>query len=553
MPQPNSTPIVLANRYRLDEFIAPGGMAEVWRGHDLRLQRDVAVKLLKAQLATDPTAIQRFSREAETVARLAHPNIVAVYDTVIHEGQRAVVMQLVEGESLRVCLDRQRRLEPDQVLDIAASVAAALDAAHHAGVVHRDVKPGNILLANDGRILLTDFGIAKGTESTPADDLTNPNVMMGTAKYLAPEQVRGRPLDGRADLYALGLVLYECLAGKVPFKGDTDVETALARTQRDPTPLGRLRPQAGPGLLELVHRLLKRNPDDRPVNGAEVVASVERIRRGEASRDALTWPTDPTHARPAPASPGRDRPSNGRERRPDTRRRTDTPPGGTRVRPQPNRRVPQHRNATSLIVVGLVVVAAIAAVVLWMTLRNSNSPSRAENTSISGRSDAPQVTSSDGQFVPITDSTITALTSFDPKGDNTENESRVRLARDRKTATAWFTNCYQNQYFGAKQGVGLIVKLSGPAQGILSLTFPGSPWNVDVYASDKPAASLDDWGKPISQNASRTARATEIIVNEPGEYLLVMLREVGRDKACSSANPFRGGLSEISFGPAVTG
>ena len=159
-------------------------------------------------------------------------------------------MQLVDGKSLRQLLDVQTRLSPELTIHIGTCVAAALDAAHHAGFVHRDVKPGNILVTADGRVLLTDFGIAKGLD-TSGDDLTSDNVMMGTAKYLSPEQVRGRKLDGRADLYSLGLVLYECLAGRVPFLGETDADTALARLQRDPTDLGRLRPTLPRGLVNL--------------------------------------------------------------------------------------------------------------------------------------------------------------------------------------------------------------------------------------------------------------------------------------------------------------
>ena len=169
-------------------------------------------------------------------------------------------------------------LSPELTIHIGTCVAAALDAAHAAGLVHRDVKPGNIMITPDGRVLLTDFGIAKGLSTTT--DLTSDNVMMGTAKYLSPEQVRGNRLDGRADLYALGLVLYECLAGQVPFLGESDADTALARLQRDPTDLARLRPTLPYGLVELIHRLLARNPQDRPATGGELKTMLTRIASG---------------------------------------------------------------------------------------------------------------------------------------------------------------------------------------------------------------------------------------------------------------------------------
>lgn len=291
-PPPPRPAAVLAQRYRLERRLAQGGMAEVWLGTDLMLNRQVAVKLLKPALATDPVVAERFRREAIAVAQLSHPNIVAVYDSVedVVEGHRrqAVVMQLISGKSLRQLLDEQKRLSPELTMHIGSCVAAALDAAHHANMVHRDVKPGNILITPDGRVLLTDFGIAKGLAD--ADDLTSDHVMMGTAKYLSPEQVRGYKLDGRADLYSLGLVLYECLAGRVPFLGETDADTALARLNRDPTGLDVLRPTLPRGLVQLVHRLLQRKPADRPASGAEV-------------RNALNAITQQPRPKPKPAAP----------------------------------------------------------------------------------------------------------------------------------------------------------------------------------------------------------------------------------------------------------
>ena len=195
---------LLVGRYRLERRIGQGGMAEVWVAVDEQLDRRVAVKWLKPNLATDAVVAERFRREAIAVAGLNHPNIVSVHDVFEHDGRQAVVMQLVEGRSLRQVLDSQKRLGPELTIHVGASVAAALDAAHGAGFVHRDVKPGNILVTEDGRVLLTDFGIAKGLDGLEAD-LTSDNVMMGTAKYLSPEQVRGNKLDGRADLYSLAL------------------------------------------------------------------------------------------------------------------------------------------------------------------------------------------------------------------------------------------------------------------------------------------------------------------------------------------------------------
>ncbi len=418
---PPLPPAVLAQRYRLERRLAQGGMAEVWLGTDLSLSRQVAIKLLKPNLASDPVVAERFRREAIAVAQLNHPNIVAVYDAIEDSGRQAVVMQLVNGKSLRQLLDEQKKLSPELTIHIGSCVAGALDAAHQAGMVHRDVKPGNILITPDGRVLLTDFGIAKGLEPS-GDDLTNDNIMMGTAKYLSPEQVRGKRLDGRADLYSLGLVLYECLAGRVPFLGQNDADTALARLQRDPTDITRLRPTLPAGLPELIHRLLARRPDQRYPSGAALRIALNEVaaRATDATLPDITASTsaprpasiDPTlrkpydqagtHPMPArdpllpsgdrggatgatpvgrderrstgqvPVTPARGsapRTTGGRPAGPPVRADRDrTPTGSAPISRRPNRKF-EHRRGPSLIVVGgLLLVATIVSAILWNTI-----------------------------------------------------------------------------------------------------------------------------------------------------------------------------------------
>ncbi|MEZ5177419.1 MAG: protein kinase [Acidimicrobiales bacterium] len=201
---------VLAGRYRLNAPIASGGMAQVWEATDDVLARRVAVKVLHPHLARDESFVRRFRAEAIAAARLAHPSIVSVYDTLADDGVNAIVMELVTGTTMRADLDQHGPLALNAVLAIGTQVADALAAAHAAGLVHRDVKPANILLSADGRVLVADFGIAKAAEGA---DLTSDGGMVGTAKYLAPEQIEGGRIDGRTDLYALGVVLYEALTG----------------------------------------------------------------------------------------------------------------------------------------------------------------------------------------------------------------------------------------------------------------------------------------------------------------------------------------------------
>ncbi|MEY4371306.1 MAG: hypothetical protein RL219_75 [Actinomycetota bacterium] len=531
MTDPPATSPLLASRYRLVRKLAYGGMAEVWLAWDEQLGRKVAVKVLKEQLASDPVATERFRREALAVASVEHPNVVAVYDRVDFNGQQAVVMQFVQGESLREVLDAQRQLDVDVVLRIATAVASALDAAHSAGLVHRDVKPGNILIADDGQILVTDFGIAKATEG--GDDLTSENVMMGTAKYLSPEQVRGDRLDGRADLYSLGLVLYECLAGRVPFKGKTDTETALARVTRDPTPLGKMRPLLPSSLIALIESLLSRTPSKRPSTGAEVCAAVARIQSGAA--DIAPWPR--LDERAAQRAGNLPRQANARDR-------AATPVAGTPRRRPANASLQRRRPSPLVILIaGLLTAALVAGLVLWSALRNSPSTRAATEVSGSNGSGAAGASNYSG-------AKVSAIATFDPFGDKTENADQVKLAKDGDPDTAWLTSCYQNQYFGAKQGVGVIVRLSDEARGVLTMQFPNAPWNVDIYAANSPFAAFESWGSPVAQAAQQKSTSTSVTLDRSQRYLLLMLREVGRDSDCNSQNPFRGGFSEITFGAA---
>ena len=251
---------LLAGRYRLERSLASGGMAQVWDGLDQTLARRVAIKVLHPHLARDASFVARFRAEAVAAARLSHPSIVSVYDTCSEDGIEAIVMELVVGTTMRADLDEHGPMRLPAVLAIGTQVADALGAAHASGLVHRDVKPANILLAADGRVLVADFGIAKAAEG---NDLTTAGAMVGTAKYLAPEQVEAGPIDGRADLYALGVVLYEALAGVAPFVADTDAATALARLHRDPRPLRELRPEVPEPVAAVVHQALQRDPARR--------------------------------------------------------------------------------------------------------------------------------------------------------------------------------------------------------------------------------------------------------------------------------------------------
>ena len=542
---PLPPPALLAQRYRLERKIAQGGMAEVWLATDTSLSRQVAVKVLKSGLATDPVVAERFRREAITVARLSHPNIVAVHDTIDFDGRQAVVMQLINGKSLRQLLDEQKRISPELTMHIGACVASALDAAHAADLVHRDVKPGNILITPDGRVLLADFGIAKGLGST--DDLTSENVMMGTAKYLSPEQVRGKKLDGRADLYALGLVLYECLAGRVPFLGESDADTALARLQREPTDLARLRPTLPYGLANLIHQLLARNPDDRPATGGELKARLARIASGvDDPTTTITPPRGTTTPAPSGSGTGTGTPRSGFSRpivAPPPRDRTPTSGSPRGV---PARHFQQRRTPTIVVMV-LLLLAVIMIALLWPTKAGSGQPPSEPLNSGASLGAATTLAAVSGP------ATISSIASFDPDDTDqgTENPDQVGLAIDGNAATAWTTNCYESQYFGGKSGVGLVITLSAAATGTVSVSMKNAPYQVELFASNAPSVppSVESWGAPLQPKTYSTTpgSVTASVSAEPARYVLVLLHEIGRSSACSKSRPFRGEVGEISF------
>jgi serine/threonine-protein kinase len=568
---PPPTPTVIAQRYELQRMLAQGGMAEVWLAVDLTLDRKVAVKWLKPSLATDPVVAERFRREAIAAASLNHPNIVAVHDVFEQDGRQAVVMQLVEGKSLRQVLDTQKRLSPELTCHIGTCVAAALDHAHQAGFVHRDVKPGNIMMTSDGRVLLTDFGIAKGLQSAEAD-LTSDNIMMGTAKYLSPEQVRGKKLDGRADLYSLGLVLYECLAGRVPFLGETDADTALARLQRDPTDLTRLRATLPTKLVVAIHQLLARNPAQRPATGADLVATLR-----DAAKEGP--PTiDPTPYEHSPVSPFggkrlRRAPSDIAGRAGDRARATrptgsipgevahvsnsPTPPGADRD-PTPAAAAPRGKPAKGLtqewrpaftVVALLLVAGLVVGVLLWSSMSFGGGEPVTSTTALPPTQ--PSQPPSEPAAV-IGPATIATVTAYDPSGDGTENDADAILSlADGTAATSWPTTCYSSRYMGGKPGVGLVVTFDDLAQQAISVDVQTGPYQVDFFASDAEAipTSLDAWGAPLGSTAF--ANDPETVVSPvppvPARHILILLKELGRDGTCSDANPYRGRLGEIAI------
>ena len=508
-PSPTSPPAqptgdltgrVLGGRYRLNRPIASGGMAQVWEGTDEVLARRVAVKILHQHLARDESFVRRFRAEAIAAGRLTHPSIVSIYDTITEGDVNAIVMELVSGTTLRADLDRHGPLQLAAVLAIGTQVADALGAAHAAGLVHRDVKPANILLSADGRVLVADFGIAKAAD---AGDLTSDGSMVGTAKYLAPEQVEGRPLDGRADIYALGVVLYEALTGTPPFQADSDLSTALARLHRDPVRPRQIRPDIPPSVEAVVGKALARRPEDRfasagAMRSALLAAGADPAQAAGAAQAAVAAqatasrgggfvsapPVAQPPAPPAPAVPVT----------PPHEAAASTLGGADDRRPR----------SRSILVILLAVVLAGAGLA-WALGR-------------SGRSAA-------------TNEPISAFHTFDPPpGSGGENDAQLVNLTDGNPNTGWQTERYKNpDITSIKPGVGLVAVLSGQA-GLdqLVINSPSSGWSAKIFVSRGQPADLTGWGEPVNQIVEAQAGLTRVDLHgRSGDSVMIWFTNVG--------------------------
>ncbi|MFE0529754.1 protein kinase [Micromonospora parva] len=290
--------VLLGDRYRLGERVATGGMGAVWRGTDVLLEREVAVKVLLPSLVADPEFTTRFRAEARMLAALRHPGVVPVHDVgqaVLDDGSQVdyLVMEYVEGEPLSARVRAVRRLDPATTMSVLAQAADALHTAHLAGIVHRDVKPGNLLVKADGTVVLVDFGIARSRHMA---GLTAANMVLGTASYMSPEQATGQPVSAATDVYALGAVAYFCLAGQPPFHGDNPLAVALRHAQEDPAALPADTP---PAVAAVVSRALAKRPEDRFGSAAELAAAAADAR--DATLASIPVSARPPWALAAPA------------------------------------------------------------------------------------------------------------------------------------------------------------------------------------------------------------------------------------------------------------
>ncbi len=474
----------LAGRYELEEEIASGGMGTVWRARDEVLGRPVAVKVLHERLVAEPGLLDRFRLEAVAAARLSHPAVVRVFDTGIDERVCYIVMELFEGRTLETMLADRRRLEPDEAVRIVGSALLGLGHAHRQGVVHRDVKPGNILIDRDGFVKVTDFGIAKA--ALAGEDLTTTGNLLGTAGYLAPEQVTGGPVDARTDLYAAGIVLYEALTGRTPFRGGTHIATATARLTTDPVPPRALRSGIPRELNQAVMRALAREPDERYRSAEEMGAAL-----GEAV---------PTAARPAP--PARD--------------------GGAD-------RAPTRSSIRSwfVIPVAVLLVAALAVGGFWVLTRVLQ-----EGGGTGGDGERPRPGALQAS----------AVSTFDPPpGDGEEHDDTLPGATDGDRTSYWTTEGYHDPDMD-KGGVGIVIGLSEPSEiSAIRLRTDTPGFEFNIYTGD--ADDTFDLEAPIAAGTADSVTELELETGETRYVLLWITQLVQVDR-------YRAHVNEIDlFGP----
>jgi serine/threonine-protein kinase len=438
----------LNGRYRLESRIGAGGMSTVYLALDETLQRQVAIKLMNREITAESEQSERFRREARAVAQLSHPHVVGVIDAGEDEGRPYIVFEYVEGETLKERIHRRGRLEIAEAVAYAIEIARALGAAHARHIVHRDVKPQNVLIDEEGSAKVTDFGIARTLDE---EGLTADGRVLGTTDYVSPEQALGQRVTGQSDLYSLGVVLYEMLVGEVPFKGDSQVAVAMKHVREILPDVQSMRPEVSSALAAVVDRATAKRPEDRYGDDAELIADLEDVLAIETARAGSATGEVTTVLRTLPSSA--------------------------------KRRVPLRvRRPWTATVLTLIVLAALIGGAVFLA-------NRAHHGTGKPTSAAPSK-----QLAPISLCQDCAH-GFNPLGDPKTEHPNASLAIDNDRTTAWTTQHYISANLG-KAGVGLYVdaRPSTPARALQIVTdTPG--WNATVYArNDKPPYSWPDPG-----------------------------------------------------------
>ena len=440
---------LISDRYELEELVGTGGMSSVYRAHDSLLERHVALKVMHEQLLSDDDHVERFRREARLAAQLSHPNIVTVIDRGEQEGRQFIVFEYVEGENLKALIEREAPLPERAAIELAVQVADGLAFAHAHGLVHRDVKPQNVLLSEDGRAKVTDFGIARSIDVQHG--LTQTGTVMGTSDYISPEQARGGPVDASSDIYSLGAVVYELFTGDVPFHGDNFVSVAMRHINDPPPSVRDQRPELSPRVDAAIRKAMAKDRDDR---FPTMEAFAAELRAALAEPDgAPAGPMDQTVVVPGPR----------RSRRP--RRRQRAPAERPSIWP------------LILLLAGLAVLAGIFAAVFAFTGSPTDFQGAIHKAGVGGGG-------SGGAAVHLN-----GVSGYDPQGDGSEHNESASRATDGNQSTYWYTEHYGSSGFGGlKNGVGLAID-AGSAKKLKQLTVKSDTPGFTAVVKSGPAAA----------------------------------------------------------------
>lgn len=477
------TGTVLSGRYRLESKLGSGGMSTVYLARDETLERWVAAKVLHREISDQPDQIERFRREARAVAQVSHPNVVAVIDAGEDGGRPYIVFEYVDGETLKDRIDRLGRLPLDEAAAYAIEVGRGLAAAHARRLVHRDVKPQNVLIDAEGRAKVTDFGIARELEQ---DGLTKTGRVLGTTDYVSPEQAMGQGVDARSDIYSLGILVYEMLTGEVPFKADNLVGVAMKHVNEKLPDVGRRRRDVSSALAAVVERAAEKKPEKRYPDMNAMLVDLENALEVEVARAGRSTGEATTVLRSVPR-----------------RERLFTP-----------RRI-------SVVGMLLVLAGTVAALIIAGAFSSDNPPRGGGG---GGGGEAPA-----GIEVELV-----GAQDFDPEGTGGEHAEDVDSAFDGDLGSAWSTEIYQINSpnlaeAGAKSGVGLIVEAAEPVQATgLSITSAQAGWSADIYAADAgPPVTLQGWGPPVGRvEDAAEDQSVELDVPAPARYYLIWITDL---------------------------
>ncbi len=474
---------LLSDRYRLDSIVGTGGMSTVYAAFDTVLERHVAIKLMHRQLTAQSDQVERFRREARAVAQLNHPHVVGVIDAGEDDDSAYIVFEYVEGETLKDRIRAQGRLPVTEAIAYAIEIARALGAAHARGIVHRDVKPQNVLIDEEGTAKVTDFGIARTLDQ---EGLTADGRVLGTTDYVSPEQALGHAVTGQSDLYSLGVVLYEMLTGDVPFHGENQVAVAMKHVREELPDLQIRRPEVSSALAAVVDRATAKELDRRYADDGELIADLEEVMAIEAARSGQAAGEATAVLR--------------------------TLPSGAR------RRLPLRQRVSGRVVaLALLLAALVTAGVLFLAAGNTQR----------GTGPSPGIKEAPG--IKEVSLARDSAHDYDPFGGDGEHPEQAPAAVDRDPNSTWSTERYRGGLAPQKPGVGLYVDAKPKVAAVrMEIRTPTPGWDGAVYvAASGPPSSIDGWKKVASINgASRTTAVDLDTAGQPYRYYLVWITKL---------------------------